>query len=75
MVPHRRVQDSSNLPAASVHTAILRLQDEFIHDPGCSGSATIHVVYSVEELESLPAGTKPRASHYGSPGGERRGKG
>ena len=25
-------------------------------------------------LETLPAGTKPRASHHRSPGGERRGK-
>ena len=31
-------------------------------------------ILSVEELETLPAGTKPRTSHYRSPGGERRGK-
>ena len=30
--------------------------------------------WNVEELESLPAGTKPRTSHHRSPGGERRGK-
>ena len=29
---------------------------------------------SVEELEKLPAVTKPRTSHHRSPGGERRGK-
>ena len=29
---------------------------------------------NVEELETLPAGTKPRTSHDRSPGGERRGK-
>ena len=29
---------------------------------------------SVEELETLPAGTKPMASRQRSPGGERRGK-
>ena len=29
---------------------------------------------SVDELETLPAGTMPRISHHGSPGGERRGK-
>ena len=27
-----------------------------------------------EELETLPAGTKPRTSHHRSPGGERRGE-
>ena len=27
-----------------------------------------------EELETLPAGTKPRTSHHRSPGGDRRGK-
>ena len=31
-------------------------------------------VLSVEELETLPAGTKPGASHHRWPGGERRGK-
>ena len=31
-------------------------------------------IWSVEELETLPAGTKPRTSHHRSPGGERRGK-
>ena len=31
-------------------------------------------IRSVEELETLPAGTKPRASHHRPPGGERRGK-
>ena len=31
-------------------------------------------LWSVEELETLPAGTKPRTSHHRSPGGERRGK-
>ena len=29
---------------------------------------------SIEKLETLPAGTKPRTSHHSSPGGERRGK-
>ena len=29
---------------------------------------------SVEKLETLPAGTKPRTSHHRSPGGERRKK-
>ena len=29
--------------------------------------------WNVEELETLPAGTNPRASHHRSPGGERRG--
>ena len=29
-------------------------------------------ILSVEELETLPAGTKPRASHHQSPGGETR---
>ena len=28
----------------------------------------------VEELETLPAGTKPGTSHHRSPGGERRGR-
>ena len=28
--------------------------------------------WSVEELETLPPGTKPRQSHHRSPGGERR---
>ena len=31
-------------------------------------------IWSVEELETLPAGTKPRTSHHRSPGGERREK-
>ena len=31
-------------------------------------------ILSVEELETLPAGTKPRTLHHWSPGGERRGK-
>ena len=31
-------------------------------------------IWSVEELETLPAGTKPSTSHYRSPGRERRGK-
>ena len=31
-------------------------------------------IRSVEELETLPAGTKPRTSHHRSPGEERRGK-
>ena len=31
-------------------------------------------IWSVEELETLPSGTKPRTSHHRSPGGERRGK-
>ena len=31
-------------------------------------------IWSVEELERPSAGTKPRASHHRSPGGERRGK-
>ena len=31
-------------------------------------------IRSVEELETLPAGTKPRTSHHRSPGGDRRGK-
>ena len=31
-------------------------------------------IRSVEELETLPAGTKPRISHHRSPGGERRRK-
>ena len=31
-------------------------------------------IWSVEKLETLPAGTKPRTSHHRSPGGERRGK-
>ena len=31
-------------------------------------------VCSVEELETLPVGTKPRTSHHRSLGGERRGK-
>ena len=31
-------------------------------------------ISNAEELETLPAGTKPRASHHRSPGGERRGK-
>ena len=30
-------------------------------------------ILSVEELETLPAGSKPRTSHCRSPGGERRG--
>ena len=29
---------------------------------------------NVENLETLPAGTKSRTSHHRSPGGERRGK-
>ena len=31
-------------------------------------------IWSVEELETLPAGTQPRPSHHRLPGGERRGK-
>jgi len=31
-------------------------------------------ISSVEELETLPAGAKPRTSHHRSPGGDRRGK-
>ena len=31
-------------------------------------------ILSVEKLEILPAGTKPRTSHHRSPGEERRGK-
>ena len=31
-------------------------------------------ILSVEELETLPAGTKPRTSHHRSPGGEREGR-
>ena len=31
-------------------------------------------IRSFEELETLPAATKPRTSHHRSPGGERRGK-
>ena len=31
-------------------------------------------IWSVEELETLPACTKPRTSHRRSPGGKRRGK-
>ena len=31
-------------------------------------------IWSVEELETLPAGTKPRASHHRPPGGDRRAK-
>ena len=31
-------------------------------------------IWSVEKLETLPAGTKPRTSHHWSPEGERRGK-
>ena len=44
------------------------------------GKSYIHMrlacqkVGRVEELETLPAGTKPRTSLHRSPGGERRGK-
>ena len=31
-------------------------------------------IRSVEELETLPAGTKLKTSHHRSPGGKRRGK-
>ena len=31
-------------------------------------------IKNVEELETLPAGTKPRTPHHRSPGRERRGK-
>ena len=31
-------------------------------------------IWSVEELETLPAGTQPRPSHHRLPGGQRRGK-
>ena len=31
-------------------------------------------IWSVEDLETLPAGSKPRTSHHRSPGGERRRK-
>ena len=31
-------------------------------------------ISSAEELETLPAGTKPRTPHHRSPGGERRGE-
>ena len=31
-------------------------------------------IWSVEDLETLPAGSKPRTSHHRSPGGERRWK-
>ena len=33
-----------------------------------------HKMLSVEKLETLPAGTKPKTPHHRSPGGERRGK-
>lgn len=32
------------------------------------------MIWSAEELETLPVGTKSRTSHNRSPGGERRGK-
>ena len=36
--------------------------------------ARVSVDLSVEELETLPAGTKPRTSRHQSPGGERNRK-
>ena len=35
---------------------------------------TSRKIWSVEELETLTARTKPRTSHHRLPGGERRGK-
>ena len=68
-----------NMSVVDIHRKLL-----WVHCPGHTGDwrgkATtkrglrLGKIGSVEELETLPAGSKPRTLHHRSPGGERRGK-
>ena len=48
--------------------------DRLAGKPTLTSSLRLGRSEGVEELETLPAGTKPGTSHHRSPGGERRGK-